>query len=180
MQRELTELAEEGEYITSVKWIDGTNITFGDTRNRVQIWNAETSQNLRKIRGQGSRVCSLAPGKEPTPWALSSGSKTGEIQNYDVRQRNAFLSSFSSHEGEVSGLAWSADGKYLASGGNDNVVNIWSNDIGVSTDKPIHQFTDHQAGIKALSWCPWKGAMLASGGGKSNILMRNVNSYNKE
>lgn len=29
------------------------------------------------------------------------------------------------HSGEVCGLKWREDGELLASGGNDNVVNIW-------------------------------------------------------
>ena len=30
------------------------------------------------------------------------------------------------HSQEVCGLAWSPDGRTLASGGNDNLLNLWS------------------------------------------------------
>ena len=34
------------------------------------------------------------------------------------------------HNGEICGLQWRADGELLASGGNDNVVNIWDGRVG--------------------------------------------------
>jgi cell division cycle protein 20 (cofactor of APC complex) len=34
------------------------------------------------------------------------------------------------HTGEVCGLRWRPDGELLASGGNDNVVNIWDGRVG--------------------------------------------------
>ena len=51
------------EYISSVEWIDHGNLAFGDSRNRVQIWDVESGKPLRKIRGHASRVSSLAVGK---------------------------------------------------------------------------------------------------------------------
>ena len=101
------------------------------------------------------------------PWLISSGSLSGQVKNFDVRQPNPLVSTFDSHELEVSGLEWSPDGKFLASGGNDNIVNIWTNDVGASGATPLRQLTDHQAGVKALSWCPWKPQVLASGGGSA-------------
>jgi WD40 repeat protein len=35
------------------------------------------------------------------------------------------ISSFSGHTQEVCGLAWSPDGSQLASGGNDNLLNVY-------------------------------------------------------
>lgn len=50
---------------------------------------------------------------------------------------------------EVCGLEWSSDGKYLASGGNDNVVNVYT---GRET-KPLYTFTDHQSAVKVRLSC---------------------------
>ena len=66
-----------------------------------------------------------------------------------MRLPTPLVSTFDSHELEVSGLEWSPDGKFLASGGNDNVVNIWTNDVGADNPSPLRQLTDHQAGVKA-------------------------------
>jgi cell division cycle protein 20 (cofactor of APC complex) len=67
-------------------------------------------------------------------------------------------------------LKWSPDGKYLASGGNDNIVNIWSAEAGsVNTrNTPVQTLTDHQAAVRALAWCPWQSNILATGGGTAD------------
>ena len=47
------------------------------------------------------------------------------------------------------GLRWSPDGKLLASGGNDNVLNIWpSTGLGTSDTEPMYTLTHHQAAVK--------------------------------
>ena len=52
------------------------------------------------------------------------------------------------HEQEICGLAWSPGGEQLASGGNDNLLHIWSAEGG----RPLHRLTAHQAAVKALAW----------------------------
>jgi cell division cycle protein 20 (cofactor of APC complex) len=64
------------------------------------------------------------------------------------------------HDQEVCGLTWSPDGKRLASGGNDNLVNIWD-----ASGNQMHRFTEHRAAVKAIAWCPWQSNLLATGGG---------------
>lgn len=98
---------------------------------------------------------------------LSSGSQAGLIINSDVRQRQHKVNDLNGHTQDVCGLKWSLDGKLLASGGNDNLVNIWS-----AEGKLNHQLTDHQAAVKALAWCPWQNNLLASGGGTADKHIR--------
>ena len=54
------------------------------------------------------------------------------------------------HAQEVCGLKWSPDGKFLASGGNDNLLHVWKAMEGsfCTEDTPFHTFTDHQAAVK--------------------------------
>lgn len=54
------------------------------------------------------------------------------------------------HTQEVCGLKWSPDGSYLASGGNDNLLNIWPADPGryISQAQPLYTLTHHQAAVK--------------------------------
>lgn len=73
------------------------------------------------MEGHSARVGSLAWNS----YVLTSGCRSGQILHHDVRQREHIVSTISGHTQEVCGLKWSPDGKYLASGGNDNVLNIW-------------------------------------------------------
>jgi len=78
-----------------------------------------------------------------------------------VNNARSDISVFTGHSGEVCGLKWSPDGTQLASGGNDNRLNIWQFDV----EGPKFTFNQHKAAVKAVAWCPWQSHLLASGGG---------------
>lgn len=49
---------------------------------------------------------------------------------------------------KVCGLKWSPNKEYLASGGNDNQLLVWS----LRRNEPIQTYTEHNAAVKALAW----------------------------
>jgi WD40 repeat protein len=56
---------------------------------------------------------------------LFSGTRnTGDILLYDVRQKECIIK-FQHHRQELCGLKWCPNGRYLASGSNDNTVCVW-------------------------------------------------------
>ena len=91
---------------------------------------------------------------------------------------------------QVCGLSWSQDGSTLASGGNDNTVQIWA--AGHRSTQPLHSITAHQSAVKvrswgvdlvlviyeemfalqAVSWCPWQANVLATAGGTVDRTVR--------
>ncbi len=66
------------------------------------------------------------------------------------------LKSIKGHSGFITGLAWSPDGKTLASGGSDNSVRLWT-----AEGDSIAILSDHTGRIDSLMWSP-DGSMLAS------------------
>ena len=84
-----------------------------------------------------------------------SGSRSGNIHHHDVRVAQHHISTLSGHTQEVCGLQWSPDGKYLASGGNDNLLNVWSAQTMTQsvegTHQPVHTFSQHLAAVKVRS-----------------------------
>ena len=75
---------------------------------------------------------------------LCSGSRSGYIHHHDVRVAEHHIGTLSGHTQEVCGLKWSPDGKYLASGGNDNLLNVWQ----AGNAEPHHTLTQHTAAVK--------------------------------
>jgi tRNA A-37 threonylcarbamoyl transferase component Bud32 len=100
----------------------------------------------------------LAAGHQPrTPHAAPAGAPT----------RNPLhpLRVYHGHTGRVNTIAWSPDGKYLASGGNDQTIQIWGSATGKKT------WTFPKAGqVRTLAWSP-DGKQLAwvSGGNEIEL-----------
>lgn len=77
-----------------------------------------------------------------------SGSRSGLINHHDVRVANHHMFTLRGHTQEVCGLTWSPDGRYLASGGNDNTVNVWPATQGGAQRNIVHTFTEHEGAVK--------------------------------
>nr|CAD7396310.1 unnamed protein product [Timema cristinae] len=168
---------EGNDYICSVSWMtDGaTHLAVGNSLGSVQLWDCTTMKSVRKMTGHSARVSSLCWNS----YVVTSGARSGVINHYDVRQRDYQVATVSGgHTQEVCGLKWSPDGKYLASGGNDNMLCVWPVAGGEkhSQPQPLYMFINlcsaHQAAVKALSWCPWQPNILASGGGTADRTIR--------
>lgn len=56
-------------------------------------------------------------------------------------------------------MKWSYDGTMIASGGNDNIVNIFN----MRSNKVTQKLTEHTAAIKALAWSPHQSSILLWG-----------------
>ncbi|KAJ9123880.1 hypothetical protein QFC22_000668 [Naganishia vaughanmartiniae] len=174
---DVTCLGTEGDdqpQVCSVDWAsDGSFLAIGNEDGAVELWDADTGQRVRKMEGHQARVAALS-------WngsVVSSGCKDGSIHHHDVRVAQHKVQDLRGHRAEVCGLAWRGDGQFLASGGNDNVVNCWDGRIGQSvlkdaeglpTAPPKWQKMNHTAAVKAIAWCPWQTSLLATGGGTSD------------
>ena len=99
------------EYVCSVSWVDnGSALAIGYSDATVQLWDVTRQKRVRTLHGHDSRVAALA-------WngpVLSSGCKTGDIFNHDVRIADHHIATMAGHTQEVCGLKWSPDGRSLA------------------------------------------------------------------
>lgn len=84
-----------------------------------------------------------------------SGSRSGHIHHHDVRVAEHHVATLSGHSQEVCGLRWAPDGRHLASGGNDNLVNVWPSAPGEGGWVPLQTFTQHQGAVKVRMGPSW-------------------------
>ncbi|PKI51219.1 hypothetical protein CRG98_028367 [Punica granatum] len=159
---ELVTVEDEIGPVTSVSWAhNGTDIAVGLNNAEVQLWDSTANALLRTLRGgHRSRVGSLAWNNH----ILTTGGMDGKIINNDTRVGSHNVETFKGHTEEVCGLKWSASGRQLASGGDDNRLLIWDRSMASST-RLLHRLEEHRDAVKALAWCPFQGSLLASGGG---------------
>ncbi|XP_028988145.1 cell division cycle protein 20 homolog [Betta splendens] len=173
----LMKMESDEDHICSLSWTkEGRYLAIGTSDGNVQLWDVENQKRLRCMASHVARVGSLSW----NDYILSSGARSGQIHNHDVRLENHHICTLTGHSQEVCGLKWSPDGRYLASGGNDNLVFVWPcvSQASGRNIQPVHSWSEHQGAVKALAWCPWQPNILASGGGTSDRHIRiwNVNS----
>lgn len=147
--------------VTSVAWSDdGSFLSVGKENGLVEVWDIEDSTKLRTMTASPSRVAAHAWSRH----LVTTGSRGGAMRHNDVRVAQHVVGELSGHTAEVCGISWRSDGGQLATGGNDNVVNIWD----ARANVPLHSKTAHTAAVKALSWCDYRLSLLASGGGTND------------
>ncbi|XP_049799379.1 cell division cycle protein 20 homolog isoform X1 [Schistocerca nitens] len=168
---------EGSDYVCSLSWIqEGEVLAVATSKGITGLWDCSAMRRLRLLDGHSARVGALSWNS----YILSSGSRSGHIIHHDVRVKEHIVATLAGHTQEVCGLKWSPDGRYLASGGNDNLLNIWPATPGGAHTQttPLYTLSQHQAAVKALAWCPWQPSILASGGGTADRCIRFWNCSN--
>ena len=112
----------EIEYCTSNFMENGICIALGLDNGDIELWDIEKKIKIRNLGGHDMRVGTLAW----NGYNLFSGSKDTTILGHDVRiKNNVIMKLAKGHTKEVCTIKWNQDFKYLASGGNDNLVCLW-------------------------------------------------------
>ena len=118
----LSKNLNEIEYCTSNFMENGICIALGLDNGDIELWDIEKKVKIRNLSGHNMRVGTLAW----NGYNLFSGSKDTTILGHDVRIKNNIIMKLAKgHTKEICTIKWNQDFKYLASGGNDNLVCLW-------------------------------------------------------
>jgi WD40 repeat protein len=75
-----------------------------------------------------------------------------------LADKSQLYAQYSTHTAPVVAIAWSPDGRYIASGSWDTTVQVWE----VSTGRCVQTYRGHSNWVNALSW-PANSRYIASG-----------------
>ncbi len=104
-------------------------------------------------------------------WLFSQGSQTQIIQSPQSFPQNPpqssqdphLLYTYQGHSSGVKAVAWSPDGKRIASGGDDQTVQVWD----AADGGHVFIYRGHSDTVLAVAWSP-DGRRIASGGGPTD------------
>jgi WD40 repeat protein len=125
---------------------------------RVTVWDAATLRPVKTLTNVLGAVNDLRFSPDGTRIAVSGGqpSAKGDLRLYSVADWK-LLAVLGGHEDVVNSVAWSPDGKRLASASFDKTVRVWD----AATFKPVTTFADHSDFVYAVAFGP-DGTWVAS------------------
>ncbi len=88
-----------------------------------------------------------------------------------VPAQAATITAYHGHTSTIFAVAWSPDSTRIASGGNDNTIQVWN----ATTGKRLVTYTGHLGSVWAVAWSP-DGTRIASGGNDGTVQVWNAMS----
>lgn len=180
--RVLQTIKAHSQAIRTIAWISNAVAT-ASLDGRIEVWEADTGHNLAKIKAHADGICALAVSsnvqlREGT--VMASGGKDSTIKlwdgNSDCAGRSARgdrqIYTLNGHSHPVTSLAFTPDGKYLISGGDDRTIKVWQ----VATGRLVHTFYHKIGWINHLAIDP-QGKVLACVTDEKTIKLWTLQDY---
>ncbi|HLO33841.1 MAG TPA: WD40 repeat domain-containing protein [Anaerolineales bacterium] len=156
---------------------DGKTLVSGSDDHTLILWDLQTGRQIGQLSGHTDDVKTVA--FSPDDQTLASGSADHTVALWDVStalgastQSGGLIGRpLNAHANWVLSIAFSPDGKTLASSGGDGQLILWD----VATGQPVRQLSGTTDWVSSVAFSP-HGALLASGGGDGTLTLWDVST----
>lgn len=174
-------LTEHERYVHTVAFSpDGKILVSGSTSETeggsIRLWNPETGKLLKTIKGHDSITYALA--FHPNGKTFASGGSEpkkglGTVKLWDTDTGKLLKTINNVHKTSVNSVAYSPNGKILASAGWDGLIQLWD----ANTGEYIRTLpSKYKRLVKCIVFSP-DGKILASGGIQTGIIFWDTDSW---
>jgi serine/threonine protein kinase len=138
--------------LKAVAWSpDGQQIVAGWGDGTIKVRDAFADRNESAVTKYNGSVFSLAwspiDGSKSIAVAVSDQDKGNSVELWDITTRKSGIS-YQGHSGIIRCIAWSPEGQYIASAGDDASVHIWNANTGVV----LYKYSGHTAPVTSVAW----------------------------
>ncbi len=170
--------------VKAVQWSpDGKYIASGGMDGSVQVWDARAGRHLFSYNGHDGAVLTLSwsPTSAVFPseagWYIASAGEDTTVQVWKVRisddemasQSETPVVTYRGHADALCVVAWSPEGRRIASGGVGTTIQVWD----ATTGESLFTYRGHLSRIGTLAWSP-DSTRIASVAGDTTIHIWNA------
>jgi WD40 repeat protein len=150
--RAIARSARSKALLTEIDW-EETAALLSEAEHAIQQKNYDTANTL------AARADALIPNQ----------SRTKKLLERILVEGGGELHTLTGHKGAVTSVAYSADGKYVISGGEDRTLKLWD----TASGKEVRTFTGHRGAVTSVAFSP-DGNMVVSGSSDSTVRLWDV------
>jgi WD40 repeat protein len=132
---------------------------------RIRVLDAASAKEVRTLEGHDWLIQTLVFSPDPGLAYLASASLDGTVWIWDVTTGKKIVDSPLRHEDRIVGLAFSAEGRFLASGGEDRIIKIWD----AHSWKLLEEQPDPTGSIRTLMFHPTDSRLLVWGSSDGTV-----------
>jgi WD40 repeat protein len=137
---------------------DGERVVSGSADKTIRVWNAKTGIELFKLEGHDDAVSRIIFSPTLQGQQIISSCFDGTVKLWDLKSPEKAIWTFKGHQGGVTDLAISPDGKHLVSSGLDKTVRILER----STGELVRTLAGHDDIVWSVAISP-DGKRISSG-----------------
>ncbi|MGH7199072.1 MAG: WD40 repeat domain-containing protein, partial [Planctomycetaceae bacterium] len=161
----------DGKYLATCT--EGYDTTNDDSGGKVvQLWDAATGKELKTFVGDTFHFHCLAFSPDAAQLAVGGGrwydGPMGQVNVFNVAT-GWLTGTLTGHAGPVLSVAFSADGRMIATGSNDNTARLWD----VASAQEIVTLRGHENWVEAVAFSP-DGRMLVTGSQDQTVKLWDV------